>query len=564
MKHVRLIIGIILSYFALFGKVNAQVQTDTFTLTLDRNFSEYDFQKKMIYPLVRQGFLTAGAKRIGPFQWFVTKGRRFSYLINKEGLADSVISLSQYNEWAGQWLKEQNSLGYPFANVRPALVKQRSDTLEMEILKSYGDQWHYDSVVFDNFSISPRLLKWAAGIEAKELVSDRKNKLLLERLLAINGFSSSNPKISYSKSGNTQWTHFSIHKSRKDFLSGIVGLNTDGSGNRTITGELNGEFYNVMNSGSGMQFSWQSFRARSQDFKMSAQVPFLFGLPFITTADFEFQKFDTLYTSTKRGLGFQFPMSKDLIIGFHYDITDRSRIFPDENYVRARRELPNNPNSKARLYGFQLHYRKGDLSYFSRRKLSLRASVNVGSRTFVKDASIAAITWISSDGKVENVYDSLERTSGLKSNQLLANVDFNWHTPLNKLFVLRTFSTVNVLRLPQVFFNELSRYGGIKTLLGFNEQSIFANEFYSMGMELRLITGNDGFIGLQSNVARYINSSGQGGLANENIFGAGITTAINTRAGILQISWAMGQGVSSKFGFNQSRFHFGLVTNLNN
>ena len=561
---MRLIIGIVLSYFALFGKVNAQAQSDTFTLHLDQNFSEYDFQKKVIYPLVRQGFLTAGASRVGPFEWFLTKGRRFSYLVNTEGHSDSIIRLSQYNKWAGQWLKEQNSLGYPFANVRPALIKQRSDTLEMEILKSYGDQWYYDSVVFDNFSVSPRLLKWAAGIDPKVVVSDRKNKLLLERLIAINGFSSSNPKISYSKSGNSQWTHFTIHKSRKDFLSGIVGLNTDASGNRTITGELNGEFYNVMNSGSGMQFSWQSFRARSQDFKMSAQVPFIFGLPFITTGDFEFQKFDTLYTSTNRGLGFQFPMSKDFIIGVQYNLTDRSRIFTDESYVRARRELPNSPNSKARLYGLQLHYRKGDFSYFSRSKISVRAALNVGSRMFIKDASIAAITWISSSGKVENVYDSLERTSGLKSNQLSANLDFNWHVPLNKLFVLRTFSTVNVLQLPQVFFNELSRYGGIKTLLGFNEQSIFANEYYSLGMELRLVTGDDGFIGLQSNVARYINSTGQGGLANENIFGAGITTAINTRAGVLQIAWAMGQGVSSTFGFNQSRFHFGLVTNLNN
>ena len=74
--------------------------------------------------------------------------------------------------------------------------------------------------------------------------------------------------------------------------------------------------------------------------------------------------------------------------------------------------------------------------------------------------------------------------------------------------------------------------------------------------------GVNSFLGAQANIARYINETSLAGLTSENIYGLGITSAITTRAGILQIAIAMGQGASSKFGFNQTKFHFGLVTNI--
>jgi len=564
LKPFGLCIALLLSICSCGSKVNAQVALDTFTVNLGRDFIPSQLNEKLIYPLIWDGYLTAFANKIGPGTWQVTKGRKFSFLIDLDSKSDSLIDLSSFKRWSKEWLKEQNELGYPFATIKPRFIAQYSDTLAMELIKDYGEQWYYDSIIFDNFTLSTRLLNWTARIKPGNPFSAEKNELLFQRLAAIDGFDAVNPGISYAKQNNKQISRFAIRKSRKDILSGIIGLNADGSGNRTITGELNGEFYNIMNSGTGMQFSWQSFRARSQEFDINVQTPYLFGLPFITTGDFNFQKFDSLYTISRRGLGLQFPLSRRIILGANYEVTDRNRIFADENLVRATQQLPNNPNSKNTLYGLQLTYRKGDLSYFSRNKLLIKAKANVGNRVFIKDARIANITWISSDGKVENVYDSLERVVGLKSNQLSLNVDADWHVPISKLFVIRSFSKVNILQLPQVFFNELSRYGGIKTLLGFNEQSIFANQFYSAGLELRLVTGNSGFIGIQANAARYINESGQGGIGAENIYGAGLTTAISTRAGILQIAWAMGNGATSRFGFNQSKFHFGLVTNLDN
>lgn len=113
-----------------------------------------------------------------------------------------------------------------------------------------------------------------------------------------------------------------------------------------------------------------------------------------------------------------------------------------------------------------------------------------------------------------------------------------------------------------MYFNELFRIGGINDIKGFNEQSIFANEYYIGMAELRLMTGNTGYFGAFINAARTINVSRLGGPALDHPLGFGFSAALKTKAGILNIVWALGRSKSQPFSLNNSKFHFSISSDF--
>ena len=543
------------------GKGNAQISLDTFMVNVAPQLTIDNINDEYIKPLVMKGYFTAFGVPVSRGKWIVIPGRKFSIIITDEK-TDSLYSLINFNKSNKKWISLQNDNGYPFASLEPVFTFQRGDTIGLKLNKSFGEQWHYDSLDFDNLIFSPLFIKWAGKIKLGDAVSKTQNDLLLQRLYAIRGLTNNGQGVNYLINGKSEVVRFPVKKIKRDIINGIIGLNSNAHGERTVTGELGGEFYNMMGSGAFAAFKWQSFRARSQEFNVEAEVPYIFGAPFVVRGAINFEKFDTIFTNTYRELGINLPLSQRVVLGFSLSANDRNRISLNENIIRATQMLPSNPNSRNRMYGGSISYKWGDESYFSDRQIITRLSASVGTRELTKDSRIALINWQSSVGKTENVYDSITRVSSLKSSQFKMDFMFNAQKGINSLLVARVFSNIKILRLPNIFLNELYRFGGINSLLGFNEQSIFANQFYSGGLELRLKMGVNSFLGAQANIARYINETSLAGLTSENIYGLGITSAITTRAGILQIAIAMGQGASSKFGFNQTKFHFGLVTNI--
>ena len=109
-----------------------------------------------------------------------------------------------------------------------------------------------------------------------------------------------------------------------------------------------------------------------------------------------------------------------------------------------------------------------------------------------------------------------------------------------------------------LFLNELFRIGGLKTLKGFDEQSIFANKYLIGNFELRyLFQQNSGFM-IFWNGAWYENSV----LAKpivDNPWGAGVGMNIETGAGVFSFYYALGKQLDNAMAFQQAKIHFGFT-----
>ena len=108
------------------------------------------------------------------------------------------------------------------------------------------------------------------------------------------------------------------------------------------------------------------------------------------------------------------------------------------------------------------------------------------------------------------------------------------------------------------FQNELFRIGGLKTLRGFDEESIYATAYSIFTLEYRFILEQNSYLYVfgdgawyeKNNISDYVRDTPIG-------FGAGIS--FETKAGIFSINYALGKQFANPIQLKSGKIHFGIV-----
>ena len=156
---------------------------------------------------------------------------------------------------------------------------------------------------------------------------------------------------------------------------------------------------------------------------------------------------------------------------------------------------------------------------------------------------------------LENVnYDSVN----LESSILEANLKLSYFQPIGKTstILLRINSaTKNSLNLST---NQLFRIGGLNTIRGFDEQSIFATSYAISTIEYRFLFDTHSRISVfydlgwyeESSITKYKTDIPYG-------FGVGIT--FGTNAGMFTLNYGLGSQLGNPISFKTGKIHFGFV-----
>lgn len=458
---------------------------------------------------------------------------------------------------ADSWLLGMENRGYPFASYSFAADSVSGENIYVRGIPETGPYCVWDSFETEGFRLSPAFMRRVSGIRMGQPASQLQLLKLRQKMAAADGvLLKSEP--GYRLSNGRLIAATGLAKSRRDYLSALLGLATVPGGRPVLSGEADLRFYALFGRAWAVQFRWRSFRPLSQDLHATAEVPYIWGVPFITTGAITFEKLDTTFSRFRRTLALKFPAGDYASIDFGADFTSISGISLDASVVRNQRRLPVNPNSRQTLYFTTCRIGKvkgGDLPISG---FMLQAKAGAGIRTLLRDARIAEITWLNSAGIRENIYDSLDRKGQLRQTQFRLNYQMAFYQSLRKNMVLALQAMGEEYRAPRVYFSELGRWGGMNSLRGFNEQSIFANSFHMLSAELRLMAGNSGYVAPFVAAARYLNESGSGGPADGWPFSGGMAAAVRTAAGVLRISWALGSDQHEPVKLSASKFHVGI------
>lgn len=216
----------------------------------------------------------------------------------------------------------------------------------------------------------------------------------------------------------------------------------------------------------------------------------------------------------------------------------------DTQFVKTNNKLPAIHDVLNNVYGLAL--RKSTLDYFinPRKGLLLNIELGAGTKKILPMNELSEL----------KIYDSVQ----LFSMQYKFHGNVSYYIPIKKNWVLLSQVNTAIIMNQNLFLNELFRIGGLKTLKGFDEQSIFANKYLIGNFELRyLFQQNSGFM-IFWNGAWYENSVIAKPIL-DNPWGAGVGMNIETGSGVFSLYYALGKQLDNAMTFQQAKIHFGFT-----
>jgi len=205
--------------------------------------------------------------------------------------------------------------------------------------------------------------------------------------------------------------------------------------------------------------------------------------------------------------------------------------------------LPSSADVSSQLYGLEVHYNQLDYILNPKKGYFVTANGSLGNKTIRRNPLIN-----------ESLYEGIN----LKTTIYNAKLQVAYYFPLSKRSVIKLASNNAYTFNENLFENEFLRIGGLLTLRGVDEESIFASLYAIQTLEYRLILEQNSYLYLFFDGA-YYESDGVDNFVSDRPFSFGTGISFQTRAGIFSISYALGRQFDNPIQLRAAKVHFGFV-----
>ena len=250
-----------------------------------------------------------------------------------------------------------------------------------------------------------------------------------------------------------------IEKVNKNSIDGLLNFSTNPvSKNLSITGNLNLELVNILNTGEELKFSWNANGNESQNINLSANIPFLFSSPISNLSLFEIHKQDSTFLNSKFRTNFSYNMNSKSEIGINYQ-TETSTNNLQTNITTIE-------DFSSSFIGLNYNYKKPKQHNLFKTKFLFNIGYQTGRRT------------------IENN----------NTNQHRVNFETYYLFDINSKNSIFIKNQSNFLFSKNYLTNELFRIGGPNSIRGLNPQSIFTSKYSFFNLEYRIQTNLESYL----------------------------------------------------------------------
>jgi outer membrane translocation and assembly module TamA len=472
--------------------------------------------------------------------------------LREEQFYNKMFDPLQFSKRAELILTILENNGYPFATIKLDSILVDSDRISASINLSKGAIILFDSIdLRGNAQIKKWYLEKYLGIKKGNPYNETILKNADSRLSQLPFLKSTRTTAIYFYGDKARPVLF-LDNRKASSIDGVVGFapNSQLNNQLVVTGEANLKLQNILGSGKELDLNYRSFGISSQDLKFKFQWPYIFH----TNLAFDYQlsllKMDSLFLDVTNEFSLQYKFIGTDNFRVFYSIQTTSLISVDTNTIKQSRALPNNSDIKFGQYG--IGFRKSAYDYYlnPRKGYSIEVTAGVGTKQIIQNSTIKSLVLYDNNNKAYSIYDSLK----LEYVQYKITFNADYFLPIASRITFRNQVSGAHIEAQNIFYNELYRIGGVKTLKGFDEQSIFASSYVIINSELRyLLQQNSNFM-LFWNGAWYRNF-----LLSDKPYGFGAGLNFETGAGIFSVFYAVGSQFNNQIEFNQAKIHFGFV-----
>ena len=471
-------------------------------------------------------------------------------ILRKVGYKDkqfegSALSGRRLNGLKKRILRFYENHGHPFAQVELDSLTLIGSGLSARLRLERNQEFKIDSIIVKGDArIKPKYLQNYLGIKPKSLYNESRVKPISTRLKEIAFVNEvKQPEVLFNKGKADIYLY--LDKKRASQFDGILGVlpSNENPGQVIVTGELSIKLLSAFKRGELISLRWQSLQPRTQNLNIQLNYPFLFNTAFGLDGMFELYKRDTLFLNLRGVAGVQYHLVGNDYIKVFADIRS-TNVLAQSTLLSGANLNPDNVDSRTQLYGFGYRMQRLDYRLNPRKGFDIYAEASAGTKKIIPDAAIS-----------ERRYEGLS----LNSFQLNSVLQASYFVPIpNRSTFLIRFNGGYMFN-ENLFEAEAFRIGGLKTLRGFDEESIFATMFGIATLEYRFLINQNSYIFAFFDGAYYENRATNKRITDRP-FGFGLGISFFTKIGIFSLNYALGRQFDNPIDFRAGKIHFGVVS----
>lgn len=330
------------------------------------------------------------------------------------------------------------------------------------------------------------------------------------------------PEILFTKDSTKIYVY--MEKAKANRFDGFLGFSNEEGGKVRFNGYLDILLHNILNSGEQLLIYWKNDGQEQTSFNIGLQVPYIFKSPLGLKAELNIFKRDSTFqnTNTSLDLGYFFNYNSRLYLGYQAtessDIQNTNSSFISD-YTNAFL------TSKYEFTRF-----KSDDFLFPE-KTVLNFTVGTGTR----------------DSKTDS------------QSQFFGNLLIKQNFYLNEKNNIQLNSQNYYLQSDTYIVNELYRFGGIKSIRGFNENSLQGNLLTSILTEYRYVLSPGLYVHSIIDYAYYQDKTTD---TNNTLLGLGFGFGLLTKNGFFNLIYANGSTGNQAIQLSNSIVHISFKSNF--
>lgn len=512
-------------------------------------------KREILLDLEAKGFISAVCKaeaprgdtlsfRIIPGQAYQWENLRFSSEIPptiQSQISNDKIDPSELVRVIERTLSFYENVGFPFVtcfldsininegNVSAVVEVQKNEYVIWDTLEIKGTQ-----------ALSKKTITRLINFKKGEAYNEKFLKELPKVLNSLPFISMIRAPEVYFYKGKASLILYLSEKKNNRF-DGIVGINpNENSAGIELVGEANVELRNVLKRAEKLTLSWEKIKENSQRFQVGVNYPFLLGSKLGIDSKLDYFRQDTSFANLDATLAFSYFIdnTQSFTVGWNY-LNSNSL-----GSVDGLASIPSNNSFTANYLRMGFESRNIDNPYNPRKGSEINFVLLSGFKTINLSDEITDVG-----------YQNLSENT----RQFRLDFELTKYIPLLRKSTIKLKITSGNLIGQNIFFNELYQLGGLNSLRGFNQQSLFASNYYFGTTEFRYLFDRSSAVFLFVEGGFY-ESNRLGIYENGVPFGTGFGVDFATKSGIFTLTYALGTQNSNPILIRNGKVHFGYIS----
>ena len=474
-----------------------------------------------------------------------------------KNFAEKPLNISEVDLLKERLLTYYENEGFPFAAVYLDSIAINDDKISAALMVNQGLVYRIDSINnYGKLKLNTKFLQQYLNIINGSVYKREKLKEVDKRMLELPYAQTEHPS-SLNMLGSGSILNLYVNNKKSSEVSAILGFLPDANntGKLQVTGDINLDLKNVFGAGESLLLKYQALQPKSPRLNLGYEKPYFLKSPFGLGFLFELFKKDSSFLQVNAQLGLQLNLTNKQSgkILVQWQTANLLQGGIDTNAIKFNKKLPLNIDVKSVNVGIAYEFRNTNYRFNPLTGSDVTVTALTGIKNIKKNNDILSLK--TTGFNYDKLYDSVK----LQSYQLRLKIAAAHYFKTSKSSTFKTAVNIGLYSSPTVFRNEVFQIGGYRLLRGFNEESIYATRYAVVTAEYRSILSLNsylfGFIDIGATKAKFQNINAQ------NLFiGTGLGIAYETKAGLLNLSLAVGKRNDVPFNIRQaSKIHFGYI-----